>query len=444
MGGRRALWLALAGKGRPVTVADLAIIGALIFAWGILSARLERFDMTAPIVFTVAGVLLTHGPLAPLGVEPSEELVKVLAEATLALVLFTDASRVGLRHLRADLGPCLRLLGIGLPLTIGLGTLLALALPGGMTIWTALLVGAALAPTDAALGAGLMVNPAVPARIRRLINVESGLNDGIATPVVSVALAGAATAEHATHTGAGAEVAELALGLVIGALIGGGGGWLIKAARRRGWVAEGFAGTAVLGLAVCCYTASVALHGNGFIAAFIGGLSFAAAGGQTAQLIPFVEGTGTVVSLLVWLLFGVVAVIPAFENLTWQAAVYAVLSLTVIRMLPVALALVGSGLSRTTVAFVGWFGPRGLASVVFGLLALETLGVRGAKPVTTVIAFTVLLSVIAHGLTAEPLARRYGPRLSAGADTTGAAPLTPVPVRRLIRHLPVHHPDAAG
>jgi len=445
VGGRRAVWLALAGKGRPVTVADLAIIGALIFAWGILSARLERFDMTAPIVFTVAGLLLTHGPLAPLGVEPSEELVKVLAEATLALVLFTDASRVGLRHLRADLGPCLRLLGIGLPLTIGLGTLLALALPGGMTIWTALLVGAALAPTDAALGAGMMVNPAVPARIRRLINVESGLNDGIATPVVSVALAGVATAEHATHTGPGAEVAELALGLVIGVLVGGGGGWLIKVARRRGWVAEGFAGAAVLGLAICCYTTSVALHGNGFIAAFIGGLSFAAAGGQAAQLIPFVEGTGTVVSLLVWLLFGVVAVVPAFENLTWQTVVYAVLSLTVIRMLPVALALVGSGLSRTTVAFVGWFGPRGLASVVFGLLALETLGARDARPVTTVIAFTVLLSVIAHGLTAEPLARRYGPKLSAGGGTAGAAPLTPVPVRRLIRRLPaVHHPDAAS
>jgi len=201
----------------------------------------------------------------------------------------------------------------------------------------------------------------------------------------------------------------------------------------------------VLGLAVCCYTTSVALHGNGFIAAFIGGLSFAAAGGQAAQLIPFVEGTGTVVSLLVWLLFGVVAVVPTFENLTWQTVVYAVLSLTVIRMLPVALALVGSGLSRATVAFVGWFGPRGLASVVFGLLALETLGPREARPVTTVIAFTVLLSVIAHGLTAEPLARRYGPRLSAGADAAGAAPLTPVPVRRLIRRLPtVHHPDAAS
>ena len=164
-----------------MTVADLAIIAGLVFAWGTLSARLERFDMTAPIVFTVAGVLLTHGPLAPLGITPGSEVVKVLAEATLALVLFSDASRVALRQLRADLGLCLRLLGIGLPLAIGLGTLLAFILPGVSDIWLALLVGAALAPTDAALGAGVMVNRAVPARIRRLINVESGLNDGIAT-----------------------------------------------------------------------------------------------------------------------------------------------------------------------------------------------------------------------------------------------------------------------
>jgi sodium/hydrogen antiporter len=230
-----------------VTVADLAIIAGLVFAWGMVSARLERVDMTAPIVFTVAGVLLTHGPLAPLGITPGTEVVKVLTEATLALVLFSDASRVGLHPLRADLGLCLRLLGIGLPLSIGLGTLLAFILPGVSDIWLALLIGAALAPTDAALGAGMMVNRAVPARIRRLINVESGLNDGIATPFVLVAIAGAATAEHAASTGPGAAVAELALGLLIGAGVGGGGGWLVKVARGRGWVAEGFAGAAVLG-----------------------------------------------------------------------------------------------------------------------------------------------------------------------------------------------------
>ncbi len=429
-----------------MSVADLAIIAALIFVWGTVSARLERFDMTAPIMFTAAGVLLTHGPLTPLGIKPSGELVKVMAELTLALVLFSDASRVGLHHLRADLGPCLRLLGIALPLTIGLGTLLALALPGVSDIWIALLIGAALAPTDAALGAGMMVNPAVPARIRRLINVESGLNDGIATPFVLVAIAGAASAEHAAQTGAAAAVAELALGLAVGALVGGGGGWLIKAGRARGWVAEGFAGAAVLGLAVCSYATSAALHGNGFIAAFVGGLGFAAAGGPAARLVPFVEEIGSLLSLLVWLLFGVVAVVPALQDLTWQTVAYAVASLTVVRMLPVAAALVGARLGRATVAFVGWFGPRGLASVVFGLLALEELGAPAARPVMTVVAFTVLLSVIAHGLTADPLARRYGPRLGSAAGAAGGTGLAPVPERRLIRRSPApgRQADAAG
>ena len=176
---------------------DLAIVAALIFVWATLSARLERFDVTAPIVFVLAGLLLTHGPLATLGIAPSHELVKALAEITLVLVLFSDASRVGLRDLRADMWLCVRLLVIGLPLTIGLGTLLAWAVVGGASVWLALLVGAALAPTDAALGAGMMVNAAVPARIRRLINVESGLNDGIATPFVLIALAGVESSGHA-------------------------------------------------------------------------------------------------------------------------------------------------------------------------------------------------------------------------------------------------------
>ena len=419
-----------------MSVSDLAIVAALVFAWGTLSARLERFDVTAPIVFVVAGAGLTHGVLAPLGFVPSPELVKALAEITLVLVLFSDASRVGLRDLRADLGLCLRLLGIGLPLTVGLGTLLALGLFNGMSAWLALLVGAALAPTDAALGAGVMVNPAVPARIRRLLNVESGLNDGIATPVVLVAIAGAATAEHAASIGPGAAVAELALGVLVGAAVGGAGGFVVNAARRRGWAAGGFAGSAVLALAVCAYACALALHGNGFIAAFVGGLAYRLCGGRRGErLVPYVEETGALVSLLVWLAFGAVAVVPAMQGLTWQTVLYAVLSLTLIRMVPVALSLVGAGLGRSAVAFVGWFGPRGLASVVFALLALEDLG-KPARTVVSVIAFTVLLSVLAHGLSADPLAHRYGPRLGPSAGGDEHAGIPDMPERRLIRRAP--------
>ena len=427
-----------------MSASDLAIVAAVIFVWGTLSARLERYDVTAPIIFVLAGLLLTHGPLATLGFTPSHELVKALAEITLVLVLFSDASRVRLRDLHTDLGLCLRLLGIGLPLTIGLGLLLAVALFSGMSIWLALLVGAALAPTDAALGAGVMVNPAVPARIRRLLNVESGLNDGIATPVVLVAIAGAATAEHAASVGPGAAAAELALGVLVGVLVGGAGGFIVKVARRREWAAGGFAGSAVLALAICAYACALAVHGNGFIAAFVGGLAYRAGGGEVGErLVPYVEETGALVSLLVWLAFGAIAVVPAFESLTWQTVLYAVLSLTVIRMAPVALALAGSRLGWTAVAFVGWFGPRGLASVVFALLALEDIG-HSADPAVTVIAFTILLSVVAHGLTASPLAQRYGPRIAITAGGPDDDAVQPLPPRRLIRRATPQDSSAAG
>jgi NhaP-type Na+/H+ or K+/H+ antiporter len=417
-----------------VSESDLAIVAALVFAWGALSARLERFDVTAPIIFVLAGLALTHGPLAPLGFQPSNDVIKTMAEITLVIVLFCDASRVGLHELRTDQGLYLRLLAVGLPLTMGLGTLLALALPGITNIWYALLVGAALAPTDAALGAGMMANPVVPGRIRRLINVESGLNDGIATPFVSVALAGAASTGHGG--GPASAVAELALGIVIGVVVGGAGGLLVRKARTRGWSAEGFAGSAVLGLALCAYASALSLHGNGFIAAFIGGLAFGTAAGRPgAPLIPFAEEAGALVSLLVWLAFGAVAVVPAAENLNWQIAVYAVLSLTLIRMVPVAVVLAGTGLGWRTSVFVGWFGPRGLASVVFALLALEELGGKATTAVS-VITMTVLLSVIAHGLTAEPLARRYAAalsRMAAGPEHAGRPELPP---RKLTRHHP--------
>jgi NhaP-type Na+/H+ or K+/H+ antiporter len=418
-----------------VSPSDLALVAALIFAWGALAARLERSDLTAPIVFMAAGLLLTRGPLGALSISPDPHTVRGLAEATLVLVLFCDASRVDLRALKGDWRLCARLLGGGLPLTIGLGTVLALALLGPLSIWLALLIGAALAPTDAALGAGMILNPRVPERIRRLINVESGLNDGIATPFVSVALAGAAASEaHSAGFGVPTAVAELAVGLAVGAGTGAAGGWLLRGARRRGWAAGEFTGPAVLALAACAYGASLALHGNGFIAAFTGGLAFGATAGRRGQgLVPFVEDVGGLVSLAVWLAFGAVAIAPAFTGLTWRVALYAGLSLTVVRMVPVALALTGSELGWTARLFVGWFGPRGLASIVFGLLAVEALGLTAAGPVVRAIGITVVLSAVAHGATAGPLARRYAARLGPGLPVAAVAATPGMPVRRLVR-----------
>jgi NhaP-type Na+/H+ or K+/H+ antiporter len=418
--------------------AAFVVAALVVFVWGASSGRLERADLTAPIVFTavgaaLAGIGLVHASSAP-------EQLKPLVEITLVLVLFADAARVRLHDLRGDLGLVLRLLAVGLPLTLMAGWGLARWLLPGLGLWAALLVGAALAPTDAALGVPVVTNPAVPSRIRRVITVESGLNDGIATPVVVLAIAGTMGAVGGGGSAGGALV-ELAIGVAVGVAVGSAGGWLLRWGRRRGWAAEDFIGVAVLALALLAYAAALTVDGNGFVAAFCGGMAFGAAAGRggPAELV-FLEQASGGVSLLVWLAFGAIGVPILVERLDWTLVVYAVLSLTAVRMVPVALALLGSRLDRRTVLFVGWFGPRGLASLVFALLALEDIG-SGADEAVAVIAATVVLSVLAHGLSAAPLAARYGRAAAARAPDPGG-PVPDLPARGLPR--PRSAPGGSG
>lgn len=411
------------------------LVTAAIFLWGVMSARLERADLTAPMVFVAIGALL--GVLGVVDTPSAPETLKPLVELTLVWVLFCDASRIPVRELRNDLGRYVRLLAVGLPLTILAGWGLATWFFPGLGAWLALLVAAALAPTDAALGVPVVTNPVVPSRIRRLITVESGLNDGIATPVVVLAIAGAASAEElAEAPGMGDALVELAVGAVVGLFVGFAGGWLLRRARRRGWAAEDFAGIAVLALAIVAYAGAVAVNGNGFVAAFCGGLAFGAAAGRRgpAELVSL-EQAGGLVSLLVWLAFGAIAVPIMVDRTDVLTLLYALLSLTLVRMVPVSLAFIGAPFDRDTALFIGWFGPRGLASLVFALLALEDLG-SDADEAVAVIGLTVLLSVLAHGLSAGPLAARYGKAVAAHGPEPGG-PVRDMPVRGLPRrHVP--------
>ncbi|MEV4701751.1 cation:proton antiporter [Actinoplanes sp. NPDC049316] len=410
----------------------LALVAAVVFAWGAFSARLERADVTAPIAFVGVGILLAPAVHTDAGAAG----VTVLTEVTLAWVLFSDAARVGLRELRGDSAVYGRLLALALPLTVVAGAAGAWALLGASLPWYALLVGAALAPTDAALGAVVITHPAVPARIRRILNVESGLNDGIVTPVVLLALTGAASVpDDAGHTVVTA-VLQLLGGAVIGAAAGAGGGGLLRAAVRRGWTDDSFAGPAVLALALAAYTAAVAAHGNGFVAAFAGGIAFGHVAGRGGpREVFYVEETAGLASLLVWLLFGAFAVPSLYGRVDLALLLYAVLSLTAVRMVPVAVSLIGARLGGRTVLFIGWFGPRGLASVVFALMAVEELGERAA-PAVAAIVLTVLLSVVAHGLTAGPWAARYGAHARQPPTTVGE----PAAAARLVRPSSGHDP----
>jgi NhaP-type Na+/H+ or K+/H+ antiporter len=415
-----------------LSVTAVVVVAATIFAWGLISARLERADLTAPIVFVAVGAILAA--LGLIDISSAPENFKPLVEVTLVWVLFSDAARVRLPDIRNDLGCYVRLLGIGLPLTVAFGWVLAFWLVPGLDMWLALLVGAALAPTDAALGVPVVTNRLVPSRVRRLITVESGLNDGIATPLVVLAIAGAASVEgHAEAPGLGEALVELALGVVVGVAVGFVGGGLLRWARRRGWSAEEFTGIAVLALALGSYAGAIAVGGNGFVAAFCGGLAFGAAAGRRGPAeVVFLEQASGLVSLLVWIVFGVIAVPIVLNGLDLTTVLYAVLSLTLVRMLPVALVLVGADLDRKTVLFIGWFGPRGLASLVFALLAVEELGPR-ADPAVVAIAITVFLSVLAHGLSAAPLAARYGRAVGAPEPEPDDDPVPDVPVRGLPR-----------
>jgi NhaP-type Na+/H+ or K+/H+ antiporter len=388
-----------------VELSALCLILAAIVVWGMFSARAAA--ISTPIFFVTAGVVMAQ--LNLLSLESDLHLIKVVAEVTLVWVLFADASRVRIADLRADRGRYLRLLGLGLPLTIALGALAAVAVLG-VSPWYALLLGAALAPTDAALGSAVMSDHRIPRRVRQTLNVESGLNDGIATPVVTLAIAGIAIAAGLDHEGLGHALIGLLLGVVVGVAVGAGGGALLRIARRRGWSSDEFAGPAVLALALLAYLGAVLMGANGFVAAFVAGSAYGTFAGRGGEKeVYYVEQTCGLASMLSWLVFGAILIPAMATGWTWHILVYAVLSLTVVRMLPVAISMLGSRMDRATVLFVGWFGPRGLASIVFALIALEDLhDVPGPiYEVVGTIGLTVLLSVVAHGLSARPLAGRY-------------------------------------
>ncbi len=394
----------------------VAAFALVVVAYVSQSRRLERRHLTAPIVFTVGGTVLGLTVLR----EPTDPaLLRGLTEMTLALVLFHDAAQVQPRELRADAGLSARLLLIGLPLTMVLGYGTAwLLLPEG-SAWLALLAAAALAPTDAGLGAATVLNPVVPVRVRRLLNVESGLNDGLSTPVVLFALALGSSSAPAPGEEVVVAVRELAVGLLVGVVLAYAAGRLLFWATRSGLVQGGLLPVASLAVPLLCYYGAVTAHGNGFVAAFVAGTAYAAAadwkqlrsssGTGVAHPLELAASVSVILGYAVWALFGVVAVAHLADLASWRGLVFAVLSLTLLRMAPVAIALLGSGLRVPSVLFIGWFGPRGLASVVFALLAVESLPTSsGAAPVIGAIATTVLLSVVLHGLTADPWARRYG------------------------------------
>jgi sodium/hydrogen antiporter len=391
-------------------VVDLTVLAAVVFVFGLVSRRLEGTILTAPIAFVAAGVVLGPAGLGLVEFELADHTVLMLGEIALAIVLFTDAARTNLSSLRQNEGLPLRLLGIGMPLTIALGTAAAALVLTDLTFWEAAIVGTVLAPTDAALGQAVVSNPRIPVRVRQALNVEAGLNDGLSVPFLALFLTLAVAEEKLQPATYWIRFAleQVGLGVLVGVGVGLAGGWLVKQAYRRGWMTEPFERLVLLALAIITWALADLMGGNGFIAAFIGGLVI---GPLAERLIRFTEAEGQLLNLSVFLIFGVLAV-GLIDAPSWQAVLYAVLSLTLIRMLPVAASLLGTRLQGVSVLFMGWFGPRGLASIVLGLIVVaEAPLLAGRGLIEQVVALAVLLSVLLHGITAAPLSAAYARRV---------------------------------
>jgi NhaP-type Na+/H+ or K+/H+ antiporter len=382
----------------------LSIFIALIFLYSLFSALLEKTVLTAPILFTTAGIIVSQFLPELLKGASNQAAVRHLAEVGLVMLLFTDASRTNFRMIKRIGNLPVRLLSTGMLLTILFGAIAALVVFRQLSIWEAGILGAILAPTDAGLGQVIVNSPRVPVRIRQALNVEAGLNDGLSVPFMMffIALAGAGGEGHRASL-AGFMVEQLGYGAAIGAGVGGVGGWLLGVAHRRRWIAEAFNQLGLVVLPLLCLFASEAVGASMFIAAFVAGLAvqvgFKEAGKHSVE---FTEEWGQLLNLLVFLLFGLL-VARDWRQITAPLVLYAVLSLTVVRIVPVAIALIGTRLSRATVLFMGWFGPRGLASIVLGLVYLEEVAHEPHEPtIQLAIIVTVLLSIFAHGLSAMP------------------------------------------
>jgi len=389
---------------------SLTTVALAMIAVAAVSRRLTGTPITPAILFVSIGLVVGPEVLDAVDISSTTSTVRALAEATLALVLFADASRIDFARLRREVSVPLRLLGLGLPLTIALGALGAAVILDQLTFGEALILAVILAPTDAALGQAVVTEPRVPGRIRQSLNVESGLNDGICVPLLFAAVAAADVESHISEGRSAATLLfeeigyGIAGGLIAGILIGA----VVVYAGRRDLIVSNWRQVIPAAGAALAYGTASALDGSGFIAAFVAGMTFRAVIRRDPEDINrLTEEVGGVLNGVTFILFGAILLGPALGELTWQLALYAVLSLTVVRMVPVAIAMLGSHARRATVGFLGWFGPRGLASIVFAVIVIEESELPHADLIVLAIYLTVGLSVFAHGLTAAPLANRY-------------------------------------
>lgn len=394
---------------------NLAVFAAFLLIYSLIAGRFESRLVNGPLLFLLAGWLLGPSAVGLLSLSIDGAGIKLLAELTLVIVLFSDAANTDWRVLAANRALPVRLLLIGLPLTLIGGTLFGRWLYPDLPLLELAILSTILAPTDAALGKAVVSNTAVPAPIREGLNQESGLNDGICVPVLLLLFALIAPAEQHAGTGLLAltlMLEEIGIGLLVALLLATLTVKMFRLSYLRGWQLPLWRQLTMPGLALLCFALAQSLGGSGFIAAFVGGLLIGRRLGEHKHAyLDSCEGYGSLLSVVIWMVFGATLMPMLPTLLHWQYWLYAVASLTLLRMLPVWLSLWGTGLPLELKLFIGWFGPRGLASIVFAVMMLQHKpALLGKEPILATALCTIILSVMLHGLSANPWVRRLKPR----------------------------------
>lgn len=386
---------------------NLFILASIAFLYGIVSKKIETTMISGPIIFVLLGLILGPSVLNFIKIEASGDLLSQIAEITLALVLFTEASAANIKVLKKSVSIPSRLLLLGLPLTIILGIVFAIILFPDFLFIEAAILAIILAPTDAALGKAVVSNPKVPVKIRESLNVESGLNDGICVPFLIMCIAFVDFPNSSVRIGM-FFVQGIGIGAAVGLIITYVGSFLLKRCYIKGGISKPWEKIIIIALVFSMYSLAAMLGGSGFIACFVGGILFGIiAKKEREQLVLAAEGIGDLMALVTWTLFGAFVVGSMFIEINFKAIIYALLSLTVIRMLPVIVALFNSGIEKKGKIFMGWFGPRGLASIVFVVMIMDK-DLPNNHVIVLVTVWTILLSVLAHGLSANPYANWLG------------------------------------
>ncbi|MFI5776058.1 cation:proton antiporter [Nocardia sp. NPDC051570] len=381
---------------------SIIVVALVVVLWALFAARLHEWRIAAPVLVVFAGIAMGFGARNSIAETLNTQVALRIVEIILAVLLFVDATEVRGGLLGRDPKSALRMLFVALPLSLGMAVALgAWLLPGAS--WAVLLVIACVVvPTDFAPAATIVRDERIPARVRDLLTVESGYNDGIVSPVFLAALVLAGDHTHATSVTAALQTAvpSAVKAVLAGLAIGFALALAMNAAERRQFSTEQSQRIALVAAPLLSYAVSVAVHGNGFVAAFVCGLVVNAVRRSPVfhRELELLDDIGFLLTVGMWFVFGSVTVYAIAEGPDWRMLLFCLAALTVVRIVPVLAATIGSRFSRGERLLLGVLGPRGTTSIVFGLLAFNVLGIDDGVMVVSAMAITVLGSIVLHGI----------------------------------------------